>query len=78
MIECVSADRQQQQGKLQMATSAWYKKEKPTFSEAIAAVRSLFWNEINFVTFGKKQQLVKIPRPLLNHFRQVLAYAAYC
>ena len=70
------ANRLQQEGKLQIAASAWYKKEKPTFSDAIAAVRRLLWNEINFSTSTKQDEMVKIPRPLLNHFRQVLAYAA--
>lgn len=70
------ANRLQQEGKLQIAASAWYKKEKPTFSDAIAAVRWLLWNEINFSTSTKQDEMVKIPRPLLNHFRQVLAYAA--
>jgi hypothetical protein len=65
----------QQAGKLQVATTAWYKKEKPTFSDAIAAVRRLFWKQINFSTSVKKQEMAKIPKPLLKHFRQVLAYA---
>jgi DDE superfamily endonuclease len=70
------ANRLQQQGKLQIATSAWYKKQKPTFSDAIAAVRRLFWKQINFATSPKQQEMTKIPKPLLKHFRQVLAYAA--
>jgi DDE superfamily endonuclease len=70
------ADRLQQEGKLQIATTAWYKKQKPTFSDAIAAVRRLFWKQINFSTSDKKQEMAKIPKPLLKHLRQVLAYAA--
>jgi hypothetical protein len=69
------ADRLQQQGKLPIATTAWYKKQKPTFSDAIAAVRKLFWKQINFATSDKKQEMAKIPKPLLKHLRQVLAYA---
>jgi hypothetical protein len=70
------ADRLQQEGKLKIATAAWYKKQKPTFSDAIAAVRRLLWKKINFSTSEKKQEMAKIPKPLLKHFRQVLAYAA--
>jgi hypothetical protein len=66
----------QQQGKLKIATAAWYKKQKPTFSDAIAAVRRLFWKQTNFGTSSQHQEMTKIPKPLLKHFRQVLAYAA--
>jgi hypothetical protein len=75
-IVTLLANRLQQQGQLQIAASAWYKKEKPTFSDAIAAVRRLLWQEINFSTSDKQDEMVKIPKSLLQHFRQVLAYAA--
>ncbi len=70
------ADSLHKQGKLQIATSAWYKKEKPTFSDALAAVRRLFWNEINFSTSDIQHDMIKIPKPLLNHFQHILAHAA--
>jgi hypothetical protein len=70
------ANRLQNQGQLSIPTCAWYKKEKPTFSDAIAAVRRLLWKEINFSISDKPEEVVKIPKPLLHHFRQVLAYAA--
>ena len=70
------ANRLQQQGKLQIATSAWYKKEKPTFSDTIAAVRRLFWNKINFSTSDNQHDMVKIPKPLLSHFQHILTHAA--
>jgi hypothetical protein len=69
------ADRLQQQGTLLVDTTAWYKKEKPTFSDAIATVRGLFWQKINFSTYAKPEQMIKIPIPLLNHLQHVLAYA---
>lgn len=75
-IIAMLANRLQQQGKLQIATSAWYKKEKPTFSDSIAAVRKLLWNESNFSISNNQQDMVKIPKPLLNHFQHVLAHAA--
>ena len=70
------ANHLQQQGKLQTATSAWYKKEKPTFSDAIAAVRSLLWKEFNFSMSDNQSDMIKIPRPLLSHFQHILAHAA--
>lgn len=70
------ADSLQKQGKLQLATSAWYKKEKPTFSDAIAAARGLLWQNINFSTSDNQMDMVKIPKPLLSHFQHILAHAA--
>jgi hypothetical protein len=70
------ADKLQKQGKLSIATSAWYKKEKPSFSDAIAAVRRLLWQNMNFSTSDKQEEMIKIPKPLLNHFQHILAHAA--
>jgi hypothetical protein len=70
------ADSLHKQGKLQIATSAWYKKENPTFSDALAAVRRLLWNNINLSTPYNQVDMMKIPKPLLSHFQQILAYAA--
>lgn len=69
------ANRLQQQGKLEIATSAWYKKQKPTFSDAIAAVKKLLWHQINFSTSTKREEMIKIPKSLFNHYQYVLAYA---
>ena len=70
------ADSLHKQGKLQIATSAWYKKEKPTFSDAIAAVRGLLWQNVNFSTSDNQCDMIKIPKPLLSHFQHILAHAA--
>jgi hypothetical protein len=66
----------QKQGQLPIATSAWYKKEKPTFSDALAAVRRLLWQNMHFSTSDDQVEMIKIPKPLLNHFQQILAHAA--
>ena len=70
------ADRRQQQGMLLVDTTAWYQKQKPTFSDAIAAVRRLLWQKIDFSTSDKHSEMVKIPKPLLLHLQHMLAYAA--
>lgn len=70
------ADSLHKQGRLQVATSAWYKKEKPTFSDALAAVRRLLWSKINLSTSDNQHDMIKIPKPLLSHFQHILAYAA--
>ena len=70
------ANSLQQQGELQIATSAWYKKEKPAFSDAIVAVRRLLWQNTNFSTSDNQSDMIKIPRSLLSHFQHILAHAA--
>lgn len=75
-IVTLLADKLQQQGLLLVDATAWYKKEKPTFSDAIAAVRRLLWQKIDFSTSGNQTELVKIPQPLLQHFQHMLANAA--
>lgn len=75
-IVTLLADSLHKQGKLQIATAAWYKKRKPTFSDAIAAVRRLLWNEINLSTSENQADMIKIPKPLLSHFQHILAHAA--
>ncbi len=70
------ADRLQQQDLLPVDATAWYTKQKPTFSDAIAAVRRLLWQKIDFSTSDQNTEMLKIPKPLLQHFQHMLAYAA--
>ncbi len=75
-IVTLLADRLQQQGKLLINATAWYKKQKPTFSDAMAAVRRLLWQKIDFSTSHNQTEMVNIPKPLLQHFQHMLANAA--
>lgn len=75
IVTLVADHLQQQQGMLLTEHTAWYKKEKPTFSDAIAAVRRILWQKVDFSTSTKNIEIVKIPKPLLNHFHHLLAYA---
>jgi hypothetical protein len=74
-IVTLLADRIQQQGMLLVDATAWYTKQKPTFSDAMAAVRRLLWQKIDFSSSGKQTEMVKIPQPLLLHFQHILANA---
>ncbi len=42
------ADQQFRQGRLSVRQAAWYVKEWPTFSDAIASVRRQLWSETAF------------------------------
>lgn len=70
------ANRLKEQNKLSIRTSAWYRKQVPTFSDAIAAVRTQLWQSSYFRLSEKGTDMVKIPRPLFVTLTQTLAYAA--
>ena len=53
------------------ATTAWYRKQRPTFSDTLAAVRREIWREQGFVTSGRAANTRKL-RPSL---RSGIAYA---
>ena len=53
------------------ATSAWYRKQHPTFSDTLATVRRHVWREQGCVTFRRAADMPK-PRPAP---RDGIAYA---
>jgi hypothetical protein len=53
------------------ASSAWYRKQRPTFSDTLAAVRRHIWREQGFLTSRRNRHVAK-PRPALQ---RALAYA---
>ena len=53
------------------ATSAWYRKRQPTFSDTLAAVRRELWREQGFVTSARATNMRKL-RPAL---RRAITYA---
>jgi hypothetical protein len=56
--------------------AAWYTKQWPTFSDALAAVRYQLWHHQDFHLSLSDADVVKIPRPLLKRFIDTLCYAA--
>ena len=52
--------------------AAWYRKDQPTFSDAIAAVRRVLWCPPNFSMSPKPGETVEIPAELLNRVVQTL------
>jgi hypothetical protein len=57
-------------------TAAWYAKEEPTFSDAIALVRRCLWSSYHFEMSKSKTDIVKIPRSLLERLTDAMCYAA--
>jgi hypothetical protein len=57
-------------------TAAWYAKEQPTFSDALALVRRCLWGSCHFQMSPLEADIVKIPRSLLERLTDAVCYAA--
>lgn len=56
--------------------AAWYLKPLSTFSDTLAFVRFQLWPAAFFAMSLEEHDLVKIPRPVLTHLVDMLAFAA--
>lgn len=70
------AQRQHERGRLSVRQAAWYVKELPTFSDAIASVRRQLWNDMAFCMSSPKADIRKLQHVLLRQFADALCYAA--
>ncbi|HMF75738.1 MAG TPA: hypothetical protein VK604_08770, partial [Bryobacteraceae bacterium] len=50
---------------------AWYAKQRPTFADALAAVRQQYWAHMGFRPSGRKRHILKSSKAL----RHCLIYA---
>jgi hypothetical protein len=57
--------------------AAWYEKQRPTFSDALALVRKELWvREATFCGSSAESDTVKVPRALVERLTDVVCYAA--
>jgi hypothetical protein len=56
--------------------AAWYHKSLPTFIDALALVRRQLWGHTLFCTSPGSDDLVEVPRVLVQRFTDALCYAA--
>jgi hypothetical protein len=70
------AHQQQAEHCLPVRQAAWYVKEQPTFSDALAWVRRDLWNYVLFCTLSSKAEGRKLQEQLLQRFAETLCYAA--
>jgi hypothetical protein len=75
-ITVLWADELNKAGSLRVERTAWYHKRLPTFSDALAAVRSQLWSCHSFYTSGTKGQTTEISLSWLNFLTDRLARAA--
>jgi hypothetical protein len=59
-----------------MRSTAWYRKTRPTFADAIALVRRHLGEHLHFSMSPQETDLINIPRALLERFTEALCYAA--
>jgi hypothetical protein len=57
-------------------STAWYRKTRPTFADAIALVRRQLWEHLHFSTSQQEAEMIKIPRALFERFIDAVCYAA--
>jgi hypothetical protein len=70
------ADQQTQQGQLPIRQAAWYRKEQPTFADALAAVRRQLWMTIHSCMLPTEADIQKLQQHVLEQVTETLCYAA--
>jgi hypothetical protein len=56
--------------------AAWYRKDRPTFADALALVRRELWRHQAFQTSACTCDLVKVPRAVVERLTETLCYVA--
>jgi hypothetical protein len=70
------AHRLAQRGQVLARQTAWYAKPRPTFSDALAAVRLELWRLPTFQMSKSKKDIAKLPNAIFKRFAQALCYAS--
>lgn len=76
IVTVVAQQQQARDGDLPVRQAAWYIKARPTFSDALAAVRRQLWRGTSFHTSRFKADVVKVDRALFERLTETLCYAA--
>ena len=63
-------------GGVRPRSAAWYPKPRPTFSDALAAVRYRLWTSATFATSRSRGEVAEIPRATLEQLVQAACYPA--
>jgi hypothetical protein len=57
-------------------STAWYRKTRPTFADAMAWVRRQLWEHLHFSTALQETDMIQMPRELFERFIDAVCYAA--
>ena len=63
-------------GGVRPRSAAWYPKPRPTFSDALAAVRYRLWTSTTFTTSRSRGEVAEIPRAMLEQLVLAACYPA--
>jgi hypothetical protein len=63
-------------GRSRAMQATWYRKSRPTFSDALALVRKELWAHATFRRSLADTDTVKVPREFVEHLTETLCYAA--
>jgi hypothetical protein len=75
-IVTLMADRLLSSQTMPVRTAAWYTKERPTCTDAMALVRRCVWRGCHFSTSSPRMDDVKVPHSLWERVTHALCYAA--
>ena len=56
--------------------AAWYRKDRPTFADALALVRRELWRHQTFHTSSCACEIIKVPRAVVERLTETLCYVA--
>jgi hypothetical protein len=70
------ASRLDGHARIQISTSAWYHKQRPTFADSLAAVRRAIWSEQGFAVSRQSIDAAKLPPVLREGIAYALCHAA--
>ena len=70
------ANRLSRHARLRVSAAAWYRKQRPTFADSLAAVRRQIWREQGFLTSRREGKTPKLRPALHDGIVHALCYAA--
>jgi hypothetical protein len=70
------ADQKMTQSMGIVRRAAWYRKSRPTFSDALALVRQQLWANATFWRSPRELDTVEVPRAFVERLTETLCYAA--
>jgi len=75
-IVALLASRLDCPARVQVSSSAWYHKQRPTFADTLAAVRRAIWSEQGFTVSRQAVDAAKLPPALREGIAYALCHAA--
>ena len=75
-IVTLLATRLNHHANLQVSATAWYRKQRPTFADTVAAVRQQIWREQGFLPSRHASKPTKLRPALRDGIVHALCYAA--